>query len=278
MGSVAKSKLVQDKCGVNPDRIFSSHARTFKQGIMRLTGGKGVDVVLNSLSGQYLMDGWDCVAPFGTFLEICKTDIYEGSQLSMANFEKQATFAAVDTSHMYRLRPEFVRKGLDEILDIIDRGDLKPVHPVTTYPMTQIENAFSLIAARKHVGKLVLIADENTMVQAPRPKPEPLKLRADGTYVTGGGLGDLGMRMSHLLAERGAGHIVTLSRRNVDAAEQALLKQGISKLGAQLHIVSCDIGDERSVRSAAKEMAELNLPPVRGIIQSALVLRDHRLE
>lgn len=278
VGSIAKSKLVQDKYGVNPDHIFSSHARTFKQGIMRLTGGKGVDVVLNSLSGQYLMDSWDCVAPFGTFLEIGKTDIYEGSQLNMANFEKQATFAAVDTSHMYRLRPEFVRKGLDEILDIIDRGDLKPVHPVTIYPMTQIEDAFRLIAARKHVGKLVLVADENTMVQAPRPKPEPLKLRADGTYVIGGGLGDLGMRMSHLLAERGAGHIVTLSRRNIDAAEQASLKQDISKLGAQLHIVRCDIGDEGSVRSAAKEMAELNLPPVRGIIQSALVLRDHPLE
>ncbi|KAG6354287.1 hypothetical protein INS49_004892 [Diaporthe citri] len=196
----------------------------------------------------------------------------------MANFEKQATFAAVDTSHMYRLRPKFVRKGLDEILEIIDRGDLKPVHPVTTYHMSQLEDAFRLIAARKHVGKLVLVADEDTMVQAPRPKPEPLKLREDGTYVIGGALGDLGMRMSHLLAERGAGHIVTLSRRNVDAAEQTSLKLGIGKLGAQLHIVRCDIGDEASVRSAAKEMADLNLPAVRGIIQSALLLRDHPLE
>lgn len=180
VGSVAKSKLVQDKYGVNPDHIFSSHARTFKQGIMRLTGGKGVDVVRNSLSGQYLMDSWDCVAPFGTFLEIGKTDIYEGSQLNKANFQKQATFTAVDTSHMYRLRPEFMRKGLDEILEIIDRGDLKPVHPVTSHPMTQIEDAFRLIAARKHVGKLVLVADENTMVQAPRPKPEPLKRTPTG--------------------------------------------------------------------------------------------------
>ncbi|KAG6354288.1 hypothetical protein INS49_004893 [Diaporthe citri] len=56
VGSVAKSKLVQDKYGVDPDHIFSSHARTFKKGIMRMTGGKGVDVVLNSLSGEFLMD------------------------------------------------------------------------------------------------------------------------------------------------------------------------------------------------------------------------------
>lgn len=278
VGSVAKRQLIQDRYGLDSSHIFSSHARTFKKGIMRLTHGKGVDVVLNSLSGEFLMDSWDCVAAFGTFLEIGKTDIYDNSQLSMANFEKQATFAAVDTSHMYRLRPEFVCKGLAEIFDMIDSSVLRPVFPVTTYPISQIEEAFRLIAARKHKGKLVLVADEHTVVQTPKPKPKPLRLRDDGTYIIGGGMGDLGMRMAHLLAELGAGHIVTLSRRSVDAAKQRSLEQSIGNLGARLHIVKCDIGDETSVRSAAKEMAELNLPTVRGIIQSALVLRDHPLE
>ncbi|KAK3934736.1 hypothetical protein QBC46DRAFT_462469 [Diplogelasinospora grovesii] len=276
VGSAAKRKLIQDQYGIPTSHIFSSHTRHFKKGVMRSTRGKGVDVVLNSLSGEFLMDSWDCVAPFGTFLEIGKADIYGRSQLNMANFEKQATFAAVDTSHMYRLRPEFVSKGLAEILDLVDKGLLKPVHPVTTYPMSRIEEAFRLIAARKHVGKLVLVADAQTAVQAPRPKPQPLRLDREGTYVIGGGLGDLGKRMSHFLAERGAGHIVTLSRRRVDARQRASLQESIGKLGGTLHIVQCDIGDEESVRAAAKEIA--HLPAVRGVIQSALVLRDHPLE
>lgn len=276
VGSVSKRTLIQDRYGVPDSHIFSSHSRNFKKGIMRLTHGKGVDVVLNSLSGEFLMDSWDCVAPFGTFLEIGKTDIYERSQLNMANFEKQATFAAVDTSHMYRLRPEYVCKGLTEIFSMVDQGLLRPVYPVTTYPISRVEEAFRLLAARKHIGKLVLVADEETVVQAPRPKPKPLRLHADGTYIIGGGLGDLGKRMIRLLAERGAGHIVTLSRRNVDIEQRVSLEEGISELGAKLHIVKCDIADEKSVRAAAEEVIEL--PPIKGIIQSALVLRDHPLE
>jgi len=276
VGSISKRKLIQDQYGIPESHIFSSHSRHFKKGIMRSTQGKGVDVVLNSLSGELLMDSWDCVAQFGTFLEIGKTDIYGRSQLNMANFEKQATFAAVDTSHMYRLRPEYVVRGLNEIFSMVDQGLLKPVYPVTTYPISQIEETFRLIAARKHVGKLVLVANEHTVVQAPKPKPAALKLHRDGTYVIGGGLGDLGKRMGRFLVEHGAGHIVALSRRNVDSQQRKPLEESISQLGGTLHIVQCDIGDEESTRAAAKQIAAL--PPVRGVIQSALVLCDHPLE
>lgn len=276
VGSMTKRKLIQDQYGIADSHIFSSHTRNFKKGIMRSTRGKGVDVVLNSLSGEFLMDSWDCVAPFGTFLEIGKTDIYGHSQLNMAPFEKQATFAAVDTSHMYRLRPEYVSKGLAEIFDMVDKGLYKPVHTVTEYPMSHIEDAFRLIAARKHVGKLVLVADAQTVVPAPRPKPKPLRLHREGTYVIGGGLGDFGRRMSHFLAEKGAGHIVTLSRRNIDIQQRSSLEESIKKIGGTLHIVKCDITDEESMRAAATEISQL--PPVRGIIQGALVLCDHPLE
>jgi len=276
VSSVPKRKLIQDQYGIPESHIFSSHSRHFKKGIMRSTQGKGIDVVLNSLSGELLMDSWDCVAQFGTFLEIGKTDIYGRSQLNMANFEKQATFAAVDVSHMYRLRPEYVTRGLREVFAMVDKGLLKPVYPVTTYPISRIEETFRLIAARKHVGKLVLVADEQTVVQAPRPKAPPLRLHREGTYVIGGGLGDLGKRMGRFLVEHGAGHIVALSRRNADSQLRASLEESISKLGGTLHIVKCDIGDEESTRAAAKEIAAL--PPVRGVIQSALVLCDHPLD
>jgi NADPH:quinone reductase-like Zn-dependent oxidoreductase/NAD(P)-dependent dehydrogenase (short-subunit alcohol dehydrogenase family) len=276
IGSAPKRQLIQDHYGIPDDHIFSSHSKQFKKDILQSTGGKGVDVVLNSLSGELLMESWDCVAPFGTFCEIGKTDIYGRSQLNMANFEKQATFAAVDTSHMYRLRTEFMTRGLREIFDMVDRGILKPVYPVTTYPISQIEDAFRLIAARKHTGKLVLVADENTVVQASRPKAPPLKLYREGTYVIAGGLGDLGKRMGQYLIEHGAGHIVALSRRKVDPEQRKSHEESFSKLGGTLHIVQCDICNVDSAYAAAKEIA--TLPPVRGVIQSTLVLRDHPLE
>ncbi len=279
VGSASKSSLIQEKYGIPPSQIFSSHSRRFKKGILRLTKGMGVDVVLNSLSGEYLADSWDCVAQFGTFVEIGKTDIQARSHLNMANFDKQATFAAVDVSEMYRLRPAYMVRGLTEIFSMVDQGHLKTVYPVTTYPMNQIEDAFRLIAARKHLGKLVLVADEHTTVLAPRPKPAPLRLRRDGTYVIGGGLGDLGQSMTRFLTEKGAGHIVALSRRGVDGLDpqqRAALEKDVHRRGGQLHIIKCDISDEKSVHTAAQEIA--HLPPVRGVIQSALVLCDHPLE
>lgn len=276
VSSVAKQKLIQDQYDIPGSHIFSSHTRHFKKHIINSTQGKGVDAVLNSLSGQFLMDSWDCVAQFGTFCEIGKTDIYGRSQLNMANFEKQATFAAVDSGHMYRERPEFVTRNLREIFRMIDEGLFKPVYPVTTYPMTQIEEAFRLIAARKHVGKLVLVADEQTVVRATRAKAPPLVLQREGTYVIGGGLGDIGKKIGRLLVEKGAGHIVALTRRNVDARQRAPLEEIISKLGGRLHIVRCDISDEKSAIAAAEQIS--GLPPVRGVIQSALVLSDHPLE
>ena len=276
VSTAAKKRLVQARYGIPDSHVFSSHTRHFKKHLLAATRGRGVDVVLNSLAGQLLMDSWDCVAQFGTFVEIGKSDINGRSQLGMANFEKQATFASVDVSHMYRQRPERVTRGFAEVFSLLDRGLVKLVHPVTQYPMSRIEEAFRLMAARKHVGKLVLVADEDTMVRATKPKAPALRLQREGTYVIGGGLGDLGKRMGRFLAEKGAGHIVALTRRNVDAQEQAPLKEAISELGATLHIVQCDIGDEDSTRAAAKEIADL--PPVRGVIQSALVLCDHPLE
>ncbi|KAI1498194.1 putative polyketide synthase [Biscogniauxia marginata] len=274
VSSVAKRQLLQDQYGIPESHIFSY--RHFKRNLMHATQGNGVDVVLNSLSGQFLMDSWDCVARLGTFCEIGKTDIYGRSQLNMANFDKGATFSAMDGGHMYEKRPEFVVRALQEILDLVGQGLLKPVYPVTTYSMTHIQEVFSLMAARKHVGKLVLVADEETLVQATRPKPAPLRLHREGTYVIGGGLGDIGIKASRFLVEKGAGHIVVLTRRNVDAQRRMSLEDAISKLGGTLHIVQCDITDKNSMLAAAQKIT--GLPPVRGIIQSALVLRDHPLE
>lgn len=276
VGSTAEKQLITEQYGIPEDHIFSSRSGNFKKHVMNATQNNGVDVVLNSLSGQLLMDSWDCVAQFGTFIEIGKTDITGRSQLNMANFEKQATFAAVDIAHLYGKRPQHFKRALTEVFDLFNQGLLKSVHPVETYPMSSIEEVFRLIAA-KHVGKLVLVADEHTLVKATKPKAPALRLRRDGTYVIAGGVGDLGKRMGCFLAEKGAGHIVALTRRNLDAQQRAPLEKAVSESGGILHIVQCDIGDEKSTYAAAEQIAA-RLPPIRGVIQSALVLRDHPLE
>ncbi|KAK9419086.1 hypothetical protein SUNI508_01063 [Seiridium unicorne] len=282
VGSVAKKELIQEQYNIPASHIFSSHSGKFKKQILDATQGSGVDVVLNSLSGQLLRDSWDCLAPFGTFCEIGKTDILDRGHLSMANFDKQATFASIDIPYMYQGRPGIVTRGVKDIFTMLDQGLVKPVYPVKTMDMSNVEQAFSLIAERKHTGKLVLVADEQTLVQATRATAPALRLQPEGTYVIGGGLGDLGKRIAYFLAEKGAGHIVALTRRDVDVVAQQPavieVQKSIADLGSALYVVQCDISDEENTRRAADKIARLGLPPIRGVIQSATILRDHPFE
>ncbi|KEY73875.1 hypothetical protein S7711_06085 [Stachybotrys chartarum IBT 7711] len=282
VGSDADRELLRKQYNLPINHIILLDSKQLKKKILGATHGKGVDVVLNSLSGRLLRDSWDCLAPFGTFCEIGKADIHGGGQLSMAKFDKQATFAAVDASYMHRMRPEMVSRGVKDIFGMIEEGSMRPVYPVTAIDISRIEEAFHLVAEKRSAGKLVLIASEQTVVRAPRAKTPELRLQREGTYIIGGGLGDLGKRTGRFLAQQGAGHIVALTRRDANAVAQqpavVEMQEAIRQLGGTLHIVQCDIGNKQSTQEAADRMAELGIPPVRGIIQSAAVLRDHPLE
>lgn len=68
---------------------------------MQATSGKGVDVVLNSLTGDLLHESWQACAAFGTFVEIGKRDISNGGRLDMQVFSRAATFTAFDLTDLY---------------------------------------------------------------------------------------------------------------------------------------------------------------------------------
>jgi NADPH:quinone reductase-like Zn-dependent oxidoreductase len=74
---------------------------------MSATGGRGVDLVLNSLSGELLHTSWKCVAEFGRMIEIGKRDLIGRAKLSMDLFASNRSFFGVDLASMpsSKLRP-----------------------------------------------------------------------------------------------------------------------------------------------------------------------------
>lgn len=272
VGSSAKRQLLIDTFNIPPSHIFSSRLCTFKQGILRLTDNRGVDCVLNSLSGESLHDSFAVLAPLGTFVEIGKSDIYRKNEISMVPFDSSVTFAAVDLTVLARLKPVKMRETLEKVLSLFEDNTLHPVSPIMAMPMTNIEEAFRLIQSRKHTGKVVLVDEGNTQVKLTLARPRPLRLEKNGTYVISGGLGDLGRRIAKFLATHGAGNVVTLSRRKLQEEDQRAFEEELSVLGAGLHVISCDVTDEESVKSAAAECTS-NLPPVKGVVHAGMVLR-----
>lgn len=274
VGSEEKKRFLLIDYGIPESHILSSRAtpRDFKRHLMRLTGNRGVDVVLNSTSGEMLAESWDCVASFGYHIELGKTDIEKNRYINMSPFQRNVSFASVDLVVISRERPKVFYQVLDKVIALFSQGVLRPVHPLNVFPIDRLESAFRLISERKHLGKVVLDFGDDAMVQATPPTPPSIQLRADGTYIIAGGLGDIGRMLVKHLATRGAGHIVTLSRRKLRHEERVAWETEVGKLGARLHTIQCDITDEQSVQKTA-EYCRKFLPSVRGLFHGGMVLK-----
>lgn len=271
VGGANKRVMLTEKYSIPESHIFSSRERSFKQGILRMTNGKGLNVVLNSLSGEALHDTFDCIAPFGTFVEIGKSDIYKDSKLSMAPFDKNISFASVDLVVMAEHRPTMMKSLLASVMSKFEDGSYKPVYPVTAMPISEIENAFRLIQGRKHTGKVVLTAADDVVVKVSAPTTAELSIGANGTYVIAGGMGNLGMEIAKFMAKHGAGHIVLLSRRTVPVVEQQLLQKEFDPYGTTVRAIACDITDMKAIRNVVEECKK-TMPAVRGVIQATMVV------
>jgi len=91
-------------------RIFNSRNSSFVEGIMRETQGRGVDLALNSLSGELLHETWRCIAEFGTMLEIGKRDILGAAKLDMDVFLANRSYSCVDLDQVVAQKPWVINK------------------------------------------------------------------------------------------------------------------------------------------------------------------------
>ncbi|WXC66012.1 hypothetical protein SNK03_011796 [Fusarium graminearum] len=181
VGNREKRQFLVDTYGIPEERIFSSQTGSFKSSIKRLTNSEGVDVVLNTSTGEMLRESLDCVKSLGVFIELGKSEIHKASQLSMAAFQKSITFNTFDLMTLATRKPKHIHQMLGEIVELIGSETLRPVQPVNNYPIEKVEDAFRLISARKHIGKVVLTAQSSSTVRCLPAKPTPLRLRKDGT-------------------------------------------------------------------------------------------------
>lgn len=164
VGSVNKKILLIERYNLPEAHVLYSRDTSFVKGIRRLTRGRGVDVVLNSLADQGLVASWECIAPFGRFIEIGKKDIQLDRKLPMSGFSKNVSFSAVDVYHMMLKRPYLVRKPFLAVLKLLAAKLISTVQPLHVYPVSQIKDAFRFMQSGKSTGKIVLDLTENALV------------------------------------------------------------------------------------------------------------------
>ena len=166
VGSEEKKHLLIEKYGIPRDRIFSSRATTFEQGILKATQSKGVALVLSSVSAEMRRLSLNVLAPLGRLIEIGKRDLELNAHLEMNNFTKALTFAAVDLEILARKYPAIIKRTLKAVFDALkDHPEaIKPVTPITKFPISKLESAMRMIQGGKHMGKIVIEAKDDDHV------------------------------------------------------------------------------------------------------------------
>lgn len=252
--------------------VLDSRSTRFAGEVMAITGGRGVDVVLNSLGGESLARSLETLAPSGRFVEIGKRDIYANSRLAMRPLADNISLFVVDIADLPRHDPQREHQYAREMFDAACGGEFTPL-PNRVYPAARIGEAFKLMQHSRHIGKIVLSFEEPVPVRprTRRPAPDP-----DGTYLVVGGLGGFGAATAIRLAERGARHLVLVGRRGMDSPEARRVVDELAERGALAVVHAIDITDRHSVLSML-DTIERSGKPLRGVVHAAMVLEDRPL-
>ncbi|KAK3386191.1 polyketide synthase [Podospora didyma] len=276
VGSAEKKKLLMDIYAIPEQHIFYSRNTDFGSAVRAATEGKGVDVVLNSLAGDLLRESWESLAPFGRFVEIGKRDITSNTRLEMAKFEQNCTFSSVDLTLVAAERPKIMNRVLSAVMALIRYNVIQPIGPISTVGLTEVESALRRLQSGKTSGKLIVSHFlPNQQVKATHRTMTTTVVRGDATYIIIGGTGGIGRSLARRMVRRGARHIVLLSRRDTVTAELAqLMEESKLEHGASIYVMGCDAAVETQVNGLMAEIENAGMPPIRGIIHAAMVLKD----
>lgn len=278
VGSNEKKRLLMEEYGIAQDHIFYSRDTSFAQGIKRMTKGRGVDVVMNSLSGEGLLASWKCVAPYGRFVEIGKQDILSNTGLPMLPFLQSASFTAFDGVSFMSEQPERLREGLQSILGLFATKQLYVARPLLVYGIEDVEKVFRQMQDGKTAGKFVIEVKPDAQVSTVLDTRPSFLLDSKKTYLIVGGLGGLGRRIARWMIDRGAANLVLLSRSGGsgnETAQEFLIE--LRSQGIRVEAPPCDVADAVALNEILGRCA-IDMPPIKGCIQGSMVLRDSLFE
>ncbi|HEV3076882.1 MAG TPA: type I polyketide synthase [Thermoanaerobaculia bacterium] len=241
-------------------QVFDSRSCEFAAQILDATGGRGVDVVLNSLAGEMIPASLSLLRPGGRFLEIGKTGIWEAQRVAASYPGVQYHTIAID--RQIEEDPETLGRQLREAMERFGCGEWSAI-PVRSFPVTAAVAALRLMQQARHAGKLVL--------RHPPEGGETL-IRPDATYLVTGGLGDLGLAAARHLAAGGAGALVLAGRRAPQPEHSAALS-ALVDAGTRVVVRQLDVADAGAVAALIAELRR-DLPPLRGVLHAAGTLDD----
>ncbi|MFI1831110.1 SDR family NAD(P)-dependent oxidoreductase, partial [Streptomyces sp. NPDC020412] len=245
---------VLDAMGIDAAHRASSRDLDFEGAFRRATGGRGVDVVLNSLAGEFTDASLRSLADGGRFVEMGKTDVRDPDEVKSAH-PGAGQYRAFDL--VPDAGPDGIGRMLAVLRELFADGTLAPA-PVRVWPLAQSREAFRYVSAARHVGKVVL-----------RPSAE---VDGGGTVLVSGGTGTLGGLVAEHLVRGGVRHVVLTGRRGAAAPGVDGLVARLTEAGASVRVAAVDVADPAAVEDVVSGIDPEH--PLVGVVHAAGVVDD----
>ncbi|GAB3799131.1 SDR family NAD(P)-dependent oxidoreductase [Micromonospora zhanjiangensis] len=236
-----------------PDaHIASSRTLDFEQAF-----SGGVDIVLNSLAGDFVDGSLRLLRSGGRFVEMGKTDIRDAEAVAGAHpGVHYQSFDVLDRG------PEHVRAMLADLLELAEQGVISPL-PITAFDIRQAPAAFRHLSQARHTGKIVLTL--------------PAPLDPEGTVLVTGATGTLaGHLIDHLVTRHGVRHLLLAGRQGPHHPRAAELTARLEGLGARVTLAACDTGDPADLTRLLSMVDPAH--PLTTVVHTAGALADATLD
>ncbi|WP_193199908.1 type I polyketide synthase [Nostoc sp. MG11] len=236
--------------------IMNSRTLDFAEQVMVITQGKGVNIILNCLTGEFIPKSLSILSPQGRFLEIGKRGIWEAERVM--KLRSDVSYFVIDLMQVCQQQPALIKSLLNHLMQKFSEGKLKPL-PRKVFSIQDAVSAFRYFQQAKHIGKIVL-------------SQQLVAFSSDRTYLITGGLGDLGLLVARWMVEKGARHLVLVGRSGANDSVRSQLRE-LEQSGANVRVVQADVTDAEQVAQVLADI-ESSQPPLRGVIHAVGVLDD----
>ncbi|MFB6262474.1 MAG: SDR family NAD(P)-dependent oxidoreductase [Bradymonadaceae bacterium] len=257
--------------------VSDSRSRAFVDDVREWTGGEGVDLVLNSLTDELMTAGLELLGPFGRFLDLTKSAMFEEGTLDLDRFDRNVAYVGIELTRVAAHGPDLVASMWDEMAPLFEQGvgGLSALPVDRRFPVDEVGRAFRYMSRGEHIGKIVVETDVGE-VDVERPMDPDDLFDGAGAYLITGGTGGLGLEVADWMVDRGAGRLVLMSRSGADPEDEDRL-EAFRRRGSEVEVVRGDVTDRDDVERAY-DVARRGGFELCGVFHLAAVLADATID